>query len=648
MSAERTYRCAIYTRKSTQDGLEQDFNSLDAQHEACAAYIASQKGCGWQVVAGRYDDGGHSGGTMDRPALARLITDIEARLVDVVVVYKIDRLTRSLMDFARMVDVFDRHGVSFVSVTQQFNTTTSMGRLTLNVLLSFAQFEREVTAERIRDKIAASKRKGLWTGGPPPLGYDVEDKALVVNEAEAETVRRLYRLYLEEKSVARLKRRADAEGIVTKLRRMKDRRSGSRTQGSEPHGSEILSGGRPFSRGNLYQLLANPLYIGKVVHRGQTHDGQHRAIVDDDLWDAVRALMSSNTTARKSPVNTRSPNILTGLLYEETGDRLSPTYTEKAGARYRYYISHRLMRKGGRSPDDGWRLPAAQIERPVLDTLCDHLADPLKVMDLIGQGLGPHEDACGQTDAVGNVSDMRDTAPNVSDMNVSDMNLSASRQKAACEAAGRLSQALATAAPQEQKDILASFVHRIDLDADTLTIAVDAMRLRERLGTVSLTGEPKAGTADKVSDLSAAGSTANDCTGDTGGDRQQHIRRIELAHTLRRRGVETKLVLTAPSQNAPAPDRHLIATVAKAHYWFRELTCGNVRSIDELATLHGEDRNEVSRLLPLAHLAPDIVEAILKGTQPVDLTLERLRRLLPLPASWKEQRHLLGFADRQS
>ena len=491
MSAERTCRCAIYTRKSTQDGLEQDFNSLDAQHEACAAYIASQKGCGWQVVAGRYDDGGHSGATMDRPALARLIADIEARLVDVVVVYKIDRLTRSLMDFARMVDVFDRHGVSFVSVTQQFNTTTSMGRLTLNVLLSFAQFEREVTAERIRDKIAASKRKGLWTGGPPPLGYDVEDKALVVNEAEAETVRRLYRLYLEERSVARLKRRADAEGIVTKLRRMKDRRSGSRTQGSEPqgsephgsetHGSETLSGGRPFSRGNLYQLLANPLYIGKVVHRGQTHDGQHRAIVDDDLWDAVRALMSSNTKARKSPVNTRSPNILTGLLYEETGDRLSPTYTEKTGARYRYYISHRLMRKDGRSPDDGWRLPAAQIERPVLDTLCDHLADPLKVMDLIGQGLGheclgpqgpgPHQDACGQTDAVGNVSDM---------------NLSASRQQAACEAAGRLSQALATAAPQEQKDILASFVHRIDLDADTLTIAVDAMRLRERLGTVSL------------------------------------------------------------------------------------------------------------------------------------------------------------------
>ena len=253
-------RCAIYTRKSTDDGLEQEFNSLDAQREACEAFIKSQRGMGWVALSANYDDGGLSGGTMDRPALRRLLADIEMRKVDLIVVYKVDRLTRSLADFAKIVEVFDRHGVSFVSVTQQFNTTTSMGRLTLNMLLSFAQFEREVTSERIRDKIAASKKKGMWMGGLPPLGYDVADKKLIVNAVESKTVRKLYRLYLELGSVRLLKREADRRGIVTKRRQSGDR----------------ATGGKPFTRGNLYQFLHNPLYVGEIPHKGKTYPGAQR------------------------------------------------------------------------------------------------------------------------------------------------------------------------------------------------------------------------------------------------------------------------------------------------------------------------------------------------------------------------------------
>ncbi len=324
MSTHHTLHCAIYTRKSTEDGLDQEFNSLDAQREACEAYITSQASLRWKVAKRQYDDGGISGGTMERPGLQQLLNDIKARRINVVVVYKIDRLTRSLMDFARIVDVFDAQGVSFVSVTQQFNTTTSMGRLTLNVLLSFAQFEREVTAERIRDKIAASKKKGMWMGGPTPLGYDVKDKHLIINENESVTVRQLFDFYLEIKSVRKLKEEADALGIVTKHRRLRDGR---------------LQGGKPFSRGNLYQLLSNPLYIGKVRHHGETYPGQHKRIINQETWDAVQALMSINAVNRASATNATSPSILNGLIFDETGDRLSPSHANKDSIRYRYLPS---------------------------------------------------------------------------------------------------------------------------------------------------------------------------------------------------------------------------------------------------------------------------------------------------------------------
>jgi site-specific DNA recombinase len=352
-------RCATYTRKSSEEGLEQGFNSLDAQREACEAYIRSQAGEGWKPVRAHYDDGGFSGGSLDRPALERLLEDIQAGKIDTVVVYKVDRLTRSLADFAKIVEIFDLHGVSFVSVTQQFNTTTSMGRLTLNMLLSFAQFEREVTGERIRDKIAASKRKGLWMGGSVPLGYEPDGRTLAINEEEAKTVRTIFRLYLELGTVQKVKEEADRLGLKTKVRERK---------------SERMRGGRPFSRGRLYHLLKNPLYIGRIAHRGEHHEGRHSPIIDLETWDAVQAQLSSRASRSGTHSgHSTSTNLLRGKLFDETGNRLTPNHTLKDNKRYRYYVSQKpiLESDSADSPaaDQGWRLPAREIERSVSDAV---------------------------------------------------------------------------------------------------------------------------------------------------------------------------------------------------------------------------------------------------------------------------------------
>lgn len=344
-------RCAIYTRKSSDEGLDQAFNSLDAQREACEAYIASQRLTGWKALAARYDDGGLSGGTLERPALQRLLADIDARRIEMVVVYKIDRLTRSLADFAKLVERLDAAGCSFVSVTQQFNTSTSMGRLTLNVLLSFAQFEREVTAERIRDKIAASKKKGMWMGGLVPLGYDRKDRTLVINAEESTTVRTLFSAYLELGNVRRLKEYADRHGLKTKRHTCASGRQ---------------QGGADFSRGRLYHLLSNPVYIGYIRHRDKVHDGLHAAIIDPETWQRVQELLARNApgaslsgSARRTA---RSP--LTGRLFDEAGEPLTPSHAVKKGRRYRYYVSRSVIRDSG-SRQDGWRLPAGELEDAV-------------------------------------------------------------------------------------------------------------------------------------------------------------------------------------------------------------------------------------------------------------------------------------------
>ena len=351
----RAVRCAIYTRKSTEEGLDQTFNSLDAQREACAAYILSQAGEGWSLLPALYDDGGYSGGSMDRPGLQRLLADIARGQVDVVVVYKIDRLTRALADFAKIVERLDARGASFVSVTQAFNTTTSMGRLTLNVLLSFAQFEREVAAERVRDKIAASRRKGMWMGGNPPLGYDVEDRKLVINTAEAETVRYLFRRYLELRSLAKLKAEIEDKGIRTKTFIAQT-------------GRKI--GGQHWYVGPLRHLLRNRVYIGEAVHKGTAHPGLHEAILDREAFNAVQAALDASRVERTERIVRRSPGLLTGLVVDDAGNAMSPQATTKRGSARRnvYYVSQAILQRRanrGSLP----RVSAARLEELVGEVL---------------------------------------------------------------------------------------------------------------------------------------------------------------------------------------------------------------------------------------------------------------------------------------
>lgn len=365
-------RCAIYTRKSTEEGLEQEFNSLDAQREACSAYILSQRHEGWSEVRESYEDGGFSGGNMERPGLKRLLAAIEAGRVDVIVVYKVDRLTRSLADFARIVDVLDKRGASFVSVTQAFNTTTSMGRLTLNVLLSFAQFEREVTGERIRDKIAASKAKGMWMGGPVPLGYIVKDRKLAIHEIEAKTVRHIFQRYLALRSGPKLVEELWRDGYRTKLRK---------------HG-DGAKGGVPFQRGSLFALLANRIYLGKIVHKGKAYPGEHAPIIEQALWDQVQALIETNRTATKLGIRARHSSLLTGLIYDGYDRRMSPGHTVKRGRRYRYYITHASEIRQGDPP--AWRMPASDIEKAVIIKLTAWLQDRSVIRKILPRDITAH------------------------------------------------------------------------------------------------------------------------------------------------------------------------------------------------------------------------------------------------------------------
>src|SRR5690242_10369804 len=353
-------RCAIYSRKSSEEGLEQEFNSLQAQREACEAFINSQRHEGWVCLPQAYDDGGFSGATMDRPALQQLLADITAGRIDTIVVYKIDRLTRSLADFAKIVEILDARSASFVSVTQQFNTTTSMGRLTLNILLSFAQFEREVIGERIRDKIAASKKKGMWMGGIPPLGYRVHDRKLVIVDGEAEIVRIIFRRYAELGSVRLLKDEFEARGLKSK---------------SWTSASGRRVGGKPFSRGALYLMLQNRLYRGEIVHKGQSHPGEHPPIIDQPLWDAVQAQLAANTADRNSGTRIRQPSLLAGMLFDGDGNRMTPTHATKEGKRYRYYISRPLITSDQTDGSAGLRIPAAEIEQVVTSRMRQWLID---------------------------------------------------------------------------------------------------------------------------------------------------------------------------------------------------------------------------------------------------------------------------------
>ncbi|MFM2150398.1 MAG: hypothetical protein RLZZ187_2704 [Pseudomonadota bacterium] len=342
LTIPRRLRCAIYTRKSSEEGLDMEFNSLDAQREACEAYVASQRAEGWAAIREPYDDGGVSGGTLDRPALKRLLADVEAGLIDVIVVYKIDRLSRSLMDFARLVEIFERNQVTFVSVTQSFNTTTSMGRLTLNILLSFAQFEREVIGERIRDKVAASRKRGMWMGGYVPLGYDVRDRKLVVNENEAATVRMIFQRFAAIGSATMLAKALAAEGVLNKRGKLVD-------------------------KGFLYKLINNRVYLGEAVHKGAAYPGEHAAIIDQGLWDNVHAILQESPRLRAKNTRAQTPALLKGIIFTETGTAMTPTATKKGSRLYRYYASMDLIRNRPIGESAGpLRLPAAMVEDAVI------------------------------------------------------------------------------------------------------------------------------------------------------------------------------------------------------------------------------------------------------------------------------------------
>lgn len=576
VSAPLRRRCAIYTRKSSEEGLDQEFNSLDAQREACAAFVSSQAGLGWKLIAESYDDGGLSGGTMERPALQRLLQDIRERKIDVVVVYKIDRLTRSLMDFARIVEIFDGHGVSFVSVTQQFNTTTSMGRLTLNVLLSFAQFEREVTAERIRDKIAASKRKGMWMGGRVPFGYRTQERKLIIEESAAEEVRRLFNRYLQLRSVPALAEEINRAQIAAATVSPDAPADGEMKDGIKP----------PITRpGRLYHLLSNPIYIGKIRHHRELYHGEHAPIVDRETFDRVQALLAQQAPRRGGFTVSQDNHLLNGLLFDDAGDRMSPAHATKKGKRYRYYISSRL-KSTKRNANEGWRIPAVEIEAAVMHQLRVVLADQAALSRWIIEHAShrPVEAAMHHAEEF---------------------------QRQLGQPSSR----------QEIAKILRIVFCKITLGTDRLQFAIDATAVADWLTSRNAEARQKP-------------SPARD---ETSRDRQGRNVVVDLPIALKRRGVEARIIVEGNLQREREPDKALVNLIARAHLYLRALTDGAGRNIQDTATQFGVHRADVSRILPLAFLAPKIVEAILNGRQPADLSARQLARHIDLPIDWAEQ-----------
>jgi site-specific DNA recombinase len=557
-------RCAIYTRKSSEEGLEQEFNSLDAQREACESFIASQKGAGWIALSDMYDDGGISGGTMERPALTRLLADIAAGQIDTVVVYKVDRLTRSLHDFAKIIDAFDSKRVSFVSVTQQFNTTTSMGRLTLNMLLSFAQFEREVTSERIRDKIAASKQKGMWMGGQPPLGYDVADRKLVVNASEAETVHHIFRRYAEIKSVRALKEELDSDGIVSKMR---TGRHGSRT------------GGMPIARGALYLMLQNRIYRGEIVHKDTAYPGLHEPVVDEDLWNEVQLALAENRVERVTRSTAAAPSLLAGLVYDDSGERMSPTHANKKGTRYRYYVSQSLIKRGRpKASDAACRIPAADLETIVDDEIVKLMRDEAFIHEVAGD-------------------------------------VSVVQRKTIIENAANLARRWQAMSPSDKRAILRALIGRVNVRSEAVDIAIrpamlpdhDSRRLPGKVeGPFQILSVPA------------------------------RLRRTGMETKLLIQG-------TLGAEPPRRTDRSLLRLVAQAQQFSTLVMNGNGRSMQDLAAEAGVSPSYFTRVVRLSFLAPEITKAILQGRQPSEFSAVKLLGASRLARHWPDQRRQLGY-----
>ncbi|HEV7253374.1 MAG TPA: recombinase family protein [Mesorhizobium sp.] len=593
-------RCAIYTRKSSEEGLEQGFNSLHAQREACEAYVTSQRHEGWKVLPTAYDDGGFSGGSMNRPGLQRLLSDIQSGLIDVVVVYKVDRLTRSLTDFARIVETFDARGVSFVSVTQSFNTTSSMGRLTLNVLLSFAQFEREVTGERIRDKIAASKKKGLWMGGYVPMGYAKEGRSLRIAEEDAAVIRRIFDRYLKLGSVRELKDELDRQGITTR---------------AFTSGSNKEHGAKPFSIGHLWSILKNPIYAGEVAHKGSRYKAQHEAIVSRATFQAVQAKLNERTAKHRLRTHAKHGNMLLGLLFSEDGSRFKATHAVKNGKRYRYYVSEADAQDGvagqggprqtgaerseldaGRlestdARQSSWtrratRIPAAEIEPLVIDAIAAHLTDRAWLMNnTVPARASPDQILHVVQAAAAIASEIKDPV--------------AARQQAALH------------------------------------------RLVER----AIVGNNGLSVQLKREVLEAAAWIE---TGPAGGriveDHQSHnsppYPTIPVSARLISRGGETRLVMH-PGEGGEAATEHLdqalIKAIARAVTWYEDLTSGRAATFAEIAAKEGVSERYVAQVIRLAFLAPELIAGVLRGTTELEIGTATIARGIELPSWWKEQ-----------
>jgi site-specific DNA recombinase len=590
--AESFKRCAVYTRKSTEDGLEQEFNSLDAQYEACAAYALSQKHEGWHLLPDRYDDGGYSGGNMERPGLKRLLDDVADGRVDIILVYKIDRLTRSLSDFAKIVDVLDTAKASFVSITQAFNTTTSMGRLTLNMLLSFAQFEREVTGERIRDKIAASKRKGLWMGGPLPLGYDVKDRRLVIIPEEARLVNLIMERYLVEPSVQALADYLNAKGYKTKVQH----------RASGPH-----KGGCTFRRGTLYHLLANPIYLGRIVHRDEVYPGEHEPIVPETLWQAVQDKLKANSSGTSRRLKGQQPSLLTGILIDSAGRAMTPSHASKGKGnsspngkgqtktqRYRYYVTRPDQTKD----EPAYRISAHDIEQIVTQRLAAYFSVPANIASLAPTDIDAHA-------------------------------LQQALAKADLAAA-----TLRSGSVVAKHQIITQILSKAILHDDRVELLLSDAGLAELLHI-------------ERSPLSAPIMLSVAATRRRRGHQIRLV--IEGEGQVRKTGNEHAalkgLPVTAPPQRLQRlRDTKLIALLAEARAARKLVLAYPDLSLGDLAKQQGKCRKHLARLIELSCIAPDIVTAVLAGKQPLSLTASRLRSV-ELPMAWDEQRALLLHAE---
>jgi site-specific DNA recombinase len=597
-SARRHLRCAIYTRKSSEEGLEQEFNSLDAQREASEAYILSQKHDGWVALPTLYDDGGLSGGNMERPALKRLLEDVSAGKVDVIVVYKVDRLTRSLSDFAKIVDTLDKHQVSFVSVTQHFNTTSSMGRLTLNVLLSFAQFEREIAGERIRDKIAASKRKGMWMGGTIPFGYQVKDRKLEVVESEAKTVRLIFETYAELRTVEALVDRLILSGTTNARQNAGERRTeqfrhvveaATQTSGKgDFSANSSCASPTHFSRAALHHMLKNPLYIGKVSHKGATYEGLHQPIIEEALWTKVQQQITDNTNNRTSGRQSKHPSLLVGKI--ETQDRqiLTPTHTVKRGVRYRYYANFREASKGKADGNSGQpiiRIPAAAIERLVTDRFLMLLRSQTELAGLFQPS-----------------------------------NLAANQLRNVIQNAKQTADVWKTKSAADQRAILQAVLIKVRLHSDYAELQLSRRNLlKNLLGSIVL-------------NLNAIDDEAEHTSLDT----TDHTVSIQTTNCLEPSGNGLRLVIN--DTNQATPNMQLAPLLGEAFVLRETLLNGLHDSIEAMSKTIQTTNGYISARIRLTFLSPSLIKKILNGDVPNTLSPTRLiDASKDLPVKWAEQ-----------